>query len=132
MSMINGGSILSFIPSLFFLSVGLFLFTTNEEFQIDIGKKHYTQSLVFFGIVRNYWQPLPEIEAVTVSPATLHYSIQDAIRPTINFKEEKYRVMLYVKNSERGIIVSYYNKDKALKVAEKVADYLNVPVDLSE
>lgn len=123
---------LSLVPCLFFLAIGLFLFATRAQFTVDLRSKLYSQSIIYLGFAKHHWRHLPEIEGVTVAPATLHYSIRDAIRPEMNFEEKKFRVMLYVKDAQRGIIVSYYDKAKAVEIANKVGGYLNVPVEFEE
>ena len=114
---------------LFITLIGLIYSSTKEEFFLDTDKMQYKKGTFFLGIRTGEWVRLPQIEKVIVSPVNNTYKISDAIRPTMSFTESKYRVMLYVKDAVRGIIVADLGKAKAVEIAGLLSERLGVHVE---
>jgi hypothetical protein len=114
---------------LFITLIGLIYSTTKEEFFLDTDKMLYKKGTFFLGIRSGDWVKLPEIEKVIVLPVKSSYRISDAIRPTMTFTESKCRVMLYVKDAVRGIIVAELSRAKATEIADLLSEKLGVHVE---
>ncbi|HYG39624.1 MAG TPA: hypothetical protein VD908_13435 [Cytophagales bacterium] len=122
-------SLVQFLITLFVCFLGLIFITTKEGFLLNSERKSYKDATFFLGKAYGTWVHLPEIEAVIVSPASFHYKVQNAITPEMTFREDLYKVMLYVKNADRGIIISLFKRSKALEVADTLSRRLRVPVE---
>lgn len=117
------------IISLFVGLIGLILSTTREGFLLNFEKRRYCRCTFFLGKAYGTWVSLPDIDTINVVHVNYNYTVSNAITPSMTFKENNYKVMLYVKDAERGIIVSIYKKHEAYKVAKLLAATLMVPIE---
>lgn len=123
-------AVIKLIIMLFFFGMGYCMAFAKEAFIVDPVRKVYKKSTFYLGWSSTDWETLPKIESVTAMPKDYRYSVQNSITPSMTITESRYKVMLFVKDAERGIIVSYYWKKEAIRVGEELAAALKVNFEL--
>ena len=117
------------LPHLFgFIICGLsFFFVHTTGIEIDLENKKYRNVIAFFSLNFGKWQPLPEIEYISVFKTVESTVLRAATAETV-VKNDIIKVNLFYQNNRR--IEAYVTQDMedAFKKAKEIATILNVDI----
>lgn len=113
------GSIKYIVP----IAFSVLLLQTNGT-EINLENKTYRKIYSILGLNFGKWQPLPEVEYVSIFATTESTTVW-ASSATMNVKDAVYIINIFYNTNKKIEVCNLYSKDRAFKTGAHVAFALN-------
>gem|GEM_PF-5756391 len=111
-----------------FLVIGFTMFTTYAGTQINTTDPSFRQYRALVGIKRGEWEPLHAVSSIQLLTTEQSFqTLPDGIHPSLSGKVKEYIVLVLGDHDQEVILqLNYQRKSRAKKVAQQLAEQLNV------
>lgn len=114
------------VLTVFFLS-----FFVREKLQIDYKNKQYRTALTFFSYIKSdKWKTLKNVQYLMLVNKNVSYTIRSmkTQMETATFSGQSIQLRFFIKIGYYIDIDFFDNKEKAIKIAKEIADYMHMAV----